>query len=352
MHRPRGDGLETGPSECAQGRSESAPAVAHCRGPSSGGPSTKIVTASLDAGRPSGSAPRRWPAGKALPHFTIARTFGEFPRGIGGQYLPPKGDRARVAQVLDDFPFAGKPVENQGCGALAYSLAAVWLADEKFRHMKIDGTLARRRDARPGDQGEPNRIRALEYHQGMGLIVREPIREYFVFVRIVGPQHGKQAGIEIGERIEVLTVNILDPLAILLGLLTVANTDQQGRHSPRPLMGASRQPSQLLSLKDTARGDEPSWPSARACEISVKRITASELPQPKLRKMLHRQQRWRRRLNPQRRTRPNPRRAAACFRSWEQEPRSCCRRHSAPVQRQKRLLLVWSSSIDTPGNIY
>src|SRR3984957_3184660 len=32
----------------------------------------------------------------------------------------------------------------------------------------------------------------------------------------------------------------------------------------------------------------------------------------------------------------------------EQEPRSCCRRHSARMQRQKRLKQVWSSSIDTP----
>jgi len=27
---------------------------------------------------------------------------------------------------------------------------------------------------------------------------------------------------------------------------------------------------------------------------------------------------------------------------------SCCRRHSAPMQRQKRLMQVWSSSIDYP----
>jgi hypothetical protein len=60
--------------------------------------------------------------------------------------------------------------------------------------------------------------------------------------------------------------------------------------------------------------------------------------------MLHRQRRWRRRLNLQRRSRQNLRRRAA----WEQEPRSCCRRHPTPVQRQKRLMQVWSSSIDTP----
>jgi hypothetical protein len=65
----------------------------------------------------------------------------------------------------------------------------------------------------------------------MGLIVREPIREYFVLMRIVGPQHRKQTGVEVGEGIEVLAVNVLDPLAILLGLLTVANADQQRRHS-------------------------------------------------------------------------------------------------------------------------
>jgi len=171
------------------------------------------------------SAPRRRPAGKALTHFTIAGPFGEFPLGIRGQDSPPKGDGTRVAQVLDDFPFAGESVEDQGRRVPAYPLAAVRLADEKFRHVKIGGRLARRRDTRPAHQGEPNEVRAPKYHQRMGLIVREPIRKYFVLVRIVGAQHGKEAGVEVGESIEVLTVNVLDPLAILLRVSAVANTD-------------------------------------------------------------------------------------------------------------------------------
>src|SRR5450631_3255001 len=137
------------------------------------------------------SAPRRGPAGKALMHLAVAGTFGEFPWGVRGQDPPPKGDRTRVAQVLDDFPFAGEPVEDQSRGVPAYALAAVRLADEKFRHVKIGRRLARRRDSRPGHQREPDEVRALEYHQGVGLIVREPIREYFVLVWIVGAQHGK-----------------------------------------------------------------------------------------------------------------------------------------------------------------
>src|ERR1700676_1382604 len=79
------------------------------------------------AGRMVNSAPRRRPAGKALTHFTIAGPFGEFPLGIRGQDSPPKGDRTRVAQVLDDFPFAGESVEDQGRRVPAYPLAAVRL---------------------------------------------------------------------------------------------------------------------------------------------------------------------------------------------------------------------------------
>src|ERR1039457_5223519 len=84
--------------------------------------------------------------------------------------------------------------------------------------------------------------------------------------------------------------------------------------------------------------------------ISAKRITASELPQRKLPRLRHQQKLLQQRLNQQRREHPvqERRQAAEWGRSWEQEPRSCCRRHSAPVQRQKHLKQVWSSSIDTP----
>jgi hypothetical protein len=68
--------------------------------------------------------------------------------------------------------------------------------------------------------------------------------------------------------------------------------------------------------------------------------------------MLRRQRRLRRQLNRRRQKRLHPvpalRQAAESCRSWEQEPRSCCHMHSTRVQRQKRLMLVWSSSIDTP----
>jgi hypothetical protein len=79
-----------------------------------------------------------------------------------------------------------------------------------------------------------------------------------------------------------------------------------------------------------------------------KRITASELPQRRLQTMPHRQQHWQQRLNQQQQNPQGRPQAEEQSRSWEQEPRSCCRRHSAPVQRQKRLKQVWSSSIDTP----
>src|SRR3984957_15335333 len=80
------------------------------------------------------------------------------------------------------------------------------------------------------------------------------------------------------------------------------------------------------------------------------RTTASQ-------RMLHSRQRQRlswRRLRPNRQRKRRRRRQPArrpeeeSYQQPEQEPRSCCRKHSARMQRQKRLKQVWSSSIDTP----
>jgi hypothetical protein len=79
------------------------------------------------------------------------------------------------------------------------------------------------------------------------------------------------------------------------------------------------------------------------------RTTASQ-------RMLHSRQRqrlsWQRqRLNRQRKRRQRRQPARPEEESYqqpEQELRSCCRRHSARMQRRKRLKQVWSSSIDTP----
>jgi hypothetical protein len=78
----------------------------------------------------------------------------------------------------------------------------------------------------------------------MGLVIREPIREDFLLARIVGAQHGKQSGVEIRQRVKILTVDILDPLAILFGVPTVTDANEQGL-------------SFSLALKNTARADEP-----------------------------------------------------------------------------------------------
>jgi hypothetical protein len=75
------------------------------------------------------------------------------------------------------------------------------------------------------------------------------------------------------------------------------------------------------------------------------RITASQ--RMLLRRLSSQRQQRRRR---QRRQRPEPvrRPEEASYQQPGQEPRSCCRRHSARMLRQKRLKQVWSSSIDTP----
>jgi hypothetical protein len=170
----------------------------------------------------------------------------------------------------------------------------------------------------------------------MRLIVREPIRKNLMLARIIGTQHGKQSRIEVGEGIEILAVHILDPSAILLGMPTVANADEQRR---RHVENTQPEGTNQLAVRSGM------W------DQLAKRITASELPQRKRLTMLRRQRRWQQRLNQQRRKQQNPqerRQAAESCRSWAQEPRFCCRKHSALVQRQKHLELVWSSSIDTP----
>ena len=77
-------------------------------------------------------------------------------------------------------------------------------------------------------------------------------------------------------------------------------------------------------------------------------ITAS---QPMLRSRLRRRLRSQLQLNQRRRMRQRPQPARRPEESYQRpgrEPRSCCRRHSVRMQRQKRLKQVWSSSIDTP----
>src|SRR5450631_1657217 len=89
------------------------------------------------------------------------------------------------------------------------------------------------------------------------MIVREPVGEDLVFVRVARANYRKQPGIQIGQGIYVFSVDVLDPLAILLRMSTVANADEQLRcfleatkHSP----------------------DERQWPPARACDQLSNRL--------------------------------------------------------------------------------
>jgi hypothetical protein len=77
------------------------------------------------------------------------------------------------------------------------------------------------------------------------------------------------------------------------------------------------------------------------------RITASQrMLRSKLRQRPSSQRRPSRRRLKQRN--PQARRPEESYQQPGQEPRSCCRRHSTRMRRQKRLEQVWSSSIDTP----
>src|SRR5579863_8550580 len=56
----------------------------------------------------------RRPAPEALPHLAVLRSFSIVPGTIAGDHVAPKRHRAGMTHVFDDFPFAGKAVENQG----------------------------------------------------------------------------------------------------------------------------------------------------------------------------------------------------------------------------------------------
>ena len=85
----------------------------------------------------------------------------------------------------------------------------------------------------------------------MRVIVRKPVREDFVPVRIAGTEDGEKTRIQVREGIEILRVNVMDPLAILLRVSAIANADEQRSRFP-------------YTLNDTARANGPRRPSARA----------------------------------------------------------------------------------------
>src|ERR1700676_3161375 len=53
------------------------------------------------------------PAPEALPHLAVLRPFGVVPGAIPGYHMAPECHRAGMAQILDDFPFAGESIKNQ-----------------------------------------------------------------------------------------------------------------------------------------------------------------------------------------------------------------------------------------------
>src|SRR5271170_7238165 len=96
-----------------------------------------------------------------------------------------------MPQVLDDFPFAGKAVENQGRGVAADARSAMLIANEELRHSKVCGLFAGRWNARPRDQRESDGVAPFENQQWVGLIVEKPVREDFVLVLIARAEHRK-----------------------------------------------------------------------------------------------------------------------------------------------------------------
>jgi len=158
------------------------------------------------AGRMVNSAPRRRPAGKALTHLHHLRDRSvNFPLGIRGQDSPPKKPTEpgwRKYSTISHSP-ANRSKDQSSPRPRPIPSRRVRLCGRKISdHVKIDGRLARP----PGSAGRVTRANQtrsvpLKYHQGMGFDrFAKPIRKYLVLVRIVGAQHGKEAGVEGRER--------------------------------------------------------------------------------------------------------------------------------------------------------
>src|ERR1700677_3682782 len=189
---------------------------------------------------------------KSLVHFAVAGTLRiAVALANGGQHPAPERYGRGIALVFDDFPVAREAVENQLGGVPADACASMRLADEELRHMVIDRRFPGGGHAGAGHQRKTHRFGALGDDQGMRVIVRKPIREDLILVRIAGAEDGEETCVQVGEGIEILRVDRLDPLAILLRVSAIANADEQRSRFPN-------------ALKDTARANEPRWPSARA----------------------------------------------------------------------------------------
>ena len=122
------------------------------------------------------------------------------------------------------------------------------------------------------------------------MIVRKPVGENLVLVRIARTEHREQSGIQIRQSIEILRIDLLDPLAIFLGVPTVANADEQGSVYLRQLR---RCPGE--------RADSAVRPGM---DQLSKRITSE--PKPRTQRIVpHRQQRWQPQQSQRRPKRPN-----------------------------------------------
>src|SRR5882724_7562379 len=91
------------------------------------------------------SAQCRGPALEALLHFAMTRALRITTPAIARDHSTPKCHGARIALIFDDFPIAGKPVENQRGRVAAHPNSAVLLAHEKLGHSIIRGRLTRGR---------------------------------------------------------------------------------------------------------------------------------------------------------------------------------------------------------------
>jgi hypothetical protein len=171
-------------------------------------------------------------AGEALVHFAVQGPLRVATLAINRKNLPPKGDGVGVTLILDDFPVTGESIEYELGRIAADSHASVRLANEKLRHMVIDRGLAGRGDPGSAHERKPHRVRPLGDHQGVGMIIREPVRKNLVLVRIARTEYREQPGVQVRQGVEILRIDLLDPLAILLGVPAVANADEQGSRFP------------------------------------------------------------------------------------------------------------------------
>lgn len=138
---------------------------------------------------------------------------------------PPKRHRRLVIKKLHHFPLPREAIENQLRRIPSRPQPPRLRTDKKLRHPIIH--LLPLIPRRTTHQRKPDRLIVFKNDQRMRTVIREPSRHQLHFSLSIFPGRRKHARVHAQARevFEVFGVLLLDPGAVLVGALRVADAD-------------------------------------------------------------------------------------------------------------------------------